>query len=154
MVLSQELGFIANSTNTVESPDVLYSPIDEENARIKRRYHIREADFYDNVKLPEEKNILKRETAYKSRLFLSNCYFLLLFLPSNSVTASSIASSTSLSSSAFGMPSTAASTILFIVSSVFLFLIHFLVFCMSFSPIPLPALPRHQLPQEDCRCLL
>lgn len=60
MVLSQELGFIANSTNTVESPDVLYSPIDEENASIKRRYHIREADFYDNVKLPEEKKYFKK----------------------------------------------------------------------------------------------
>ena len=60
MVLSQELGFIANSTNTVESPDVLYSSIDEENARIKRRYHIREADFYDNVKFPEEKKYFKK----------------------------------------------------------------------------------------------
>lgn len=56
MVLVQELGFIAKSTNTVEAPDALRSPIDEENARIiKWRYHIREADFYDNRKFPEEK---------------------------------------------------------------------------------------------------
>lgn len=55
MVLAQELGFVAKSANTGESPDVLYSPIDEENARIKRRYYIREADFYDNRKFPEEK---------------------------------------------------------------------------------------------------
>lgn len=48
MVLVQELGFIAESTSTVKSPDALYSPIDEENARIKRKYHTREADFCDD----------------------------------------------------------------------------------------------------------
>lgn len=57
MVLAQEFGFIAKSANTVEAPDALRSPIDEENARIKRRYYIREADFYDNRKFPEEKNL-------------------------------------------------------------------------------------------------
>lgn len=57
MVLAQELGFIAKSANTVEAPDALRSPIDEENARIKRRYYIREADFYDNRKFPEEKKL-------------------------------------------------------------------------------------------------
>lgn len=55
MVLSRERSFIAKSTNTGESPDVLYSPIDEENARIKRIYRIREVDFYDDRKFPEEK---------------------------------------------------------------------------------------------------
>ena len=54
MVLAQELGFIAK---TVEAPDALRSPIDEENARIKRRYYIREADFYADRKFPEEKKL-------------------------------------------------------------------------------------------------
>ena len=57
MVLSQERSFIAKSANVIETLDALYSPIDEENARIKRRYYIREADFYDNRKFPEEKNL-------------------------------------------------------------------------------------------------
>lgn len=60
MVLSQERSFIAKSANVIETLDALYSPIDEENARIKRIYHIREADFYDNVKFPEEKKYFKK----------------------------------------------------------------------------------------------
>lgn len=73
MVLAQELGFIAKSTNTVEAPDALRSPIDEENARIKRRYYIREADFYDNRKFPEE-FILKKRRLIKVVSCISNCY--------------------------------------------------------------------------------
>ena len=58
MVLSQERSFIAKSANVIETPDALYSPIDEENARIKWRYHIREAGFYDDRKFPEEKILI------------------------------------------------------------------------------------------------
>ena len=57
MVLAQELEFITKSTSTVESSDAMYSPIDKENARIKWKYHIREADFYDDRKFPEEKKL-------------------------------------------------------------------------------------------------
>lgn len=67
MVLAQELGFIAKSTNTVEAPDALRSPIDEENARIKWRYHIREADSLRQQKISRRK-IFLNETAFISRL--------------------------------------------------------------------------------------
>ena len=56
MVISQELGFIAKSTKINETPAAQYSPIDEENARIKWLYHIRETDFYR--KFPEERFLL------------------------------------------------------------------------------------------------
>lgn len=49
MVLSQERSFIAKSANVIETLDALYSPIDEENARIKRIYRIREADVYNEI---------------------------------------------------------------------------------------------------------
>ena len=56
MVLSQELGFIAKSTKINETQAAQYSPIDEENARIKWLYHIRETDF--DRKFPEERFLL------------------------------------------------------------------------------------------------
>lgn len=56
MVLSQELGFIAKSTKINETPAAQYSPIDEENARIKWLYHIRETDF--DRKFPRKISIL------------------------------------------------------------------------------------------------